>query len=321
MIVISVALLGLFLSPTHAFAPICRPSLLRLPISSSTTAGSATATSATFRPVIDYFKGEPLESLLPKQDAIAIIHELVSNGALINDSEDVLISNWESLKQKLMKEDRSVGAILGKNTTDRLLKSIETIDGYDPDAVKTFLGSEAVNMLFAKVLYDAIFEFLNKVDVFGNIIGKLPIIGPIRKQIVAETKKSLDRTLGPLVQQFLGTYTKIAVNQGIAFVLSPANTKQFANANVNLVASILERPVNTLLPPAEMSNKLRADAFEYIRNLEPTELDQYVDWVYDFVGDKSVESVVNVDQVLEASPTLQRTLDSLWTRAIAVESE
>lgn len=39
------------------------------------------------------------------------------------------------------------------------------------------------------------------------------------------------------------------------------------------------------------------------------ELEDYVTFVYDLVGDKRVGDGVNVDLVLSASPTLQRTLD------------
>ncbi|KAI2508410.1 hypothetical protein MHU86_6084 [Fragilaria crotonensis] len=248
-----------------------------------TDGSSKLALGASSRPVIDYFKNENLESLLPKQDAISIIRELLSNDALLDDSQEILSKNWDSLEKVWQKEDRTVRAILGPKTTERLLNSIESINGYDPDAVKTFLGSDAVNMLFAKVLYDAIFEFLQRVDVFGNIIGNLPIL----------------------------------VNQGIAFVLSPSNTKAFAKANVKLVASLLDRPINSLLPTSGngFSQKLRDDVFGYIRGLEPADLDVYVDWVYDVVGDKCVVDFVNVDKVLDASPTLQATLDSLWTKA------
>lgn len=314
MILIDLLLLALLLGqvpPSNSFAPPCPEFHSQVP----TLAKTRIPTRASSRPVIEYFQKETLEALLPKESVVAIINELVSNNALIDDSEQVMTKNWDSLEKVLREESRTVKVVLGQKTTERLLKSIESINGYDPDAVKTFLGSDAVNMLFAKVLYDAIFEFLQRVDIFGNIIGNLPILGPIRNQIVIETKKSLDRSLGPLVQQFLGTYTKIAVNQGIAFVLSPTNTKAFANANVKLVSSLLDRPINALLPPTDMSKKLKDDVFAYIRNLEPSDLDLYVDWVYDLVGDKSLQDLVNVDKVLDASPTLQATLDSLWTKA------
>jgi hypothetical protein len=51
-------------------------------------------------------------------------------------------------------------------------------------------------------------------------------------------------------------------------------------------------------------------------------VEQYVHYVYDFLGDKRVDSVIDVDRVLDASPTLQKTVDSLWTRALrAAESK
>uniref|UniRef100_A0A7S0KXJ0 Uncharacterized protein n=1 Tax=Asterionellopsis glacialis TaxID=33640 RepID=A0A7S0KXJ0_9STRA len=187
---------------------------------------------------------------------------------------------------------------------------------YDSGAVRAFLESDAINNLFAKVLYDGIFEFTQKIDIFGNILSKLPIIGPIRKQIVAETKKNLDRTLGPLVQQFLGTYTKVAVGEASDFVLSASNRESFGAANVRLVSSLMERPVNSLLPDKSVTDKLKDEAFSYIRNVEMEDLRSYLDFAYDFIGDKSVENVVPVDKVLDASPTLQRTVDNLWEKAL-----
>jgi hypothetical protein len=276
------------------------------------------------RSVVDVFKNESLEILVPKQDAILIIQELLSDKKLLEDNLAILSQNWDSLERKLNTEDRTLGKILGDKSTERLLRSIESMNGYDPDAVKTFLGSDAVNLLFAKILYDAIFEFLRRVDILGNIVGTLPILGPIRNQILIELKKTLDRSLGPLVQQFLGTYTKIAVNQGIAFVLSPSNNKSFANANVNLVKSLLDRPVKSFFSSTStsgISQKLKEEIFGYIRTVEPSDLDIYINWIYEIVGDKCAMDFVNIDQVLDASPTLQNRLDTLWVKALKATEE
>jgi len=45
------------------------------------------------------------------------------------------------------------------------------------------------------ILYEGIFEFLRKVDIIGNIINRLPIIGPIRVAIMKEFKASLGGTM------------------------------------------------------------------------------------------------------------------------------
>ena len=169
-------------------------------------------------------------------------------------------------------------------------------------------------------MYDGIYEFFQTIDVFGNIISRLPIIGPIRNQIRDETKKQLDKTLGPLVKSFLNTYTKVAVGEASNFVLSPANRKMFGSANQRLAESLIDRPLAQLLPSGEMTAKLRDDAFEYIRAVEVDDFQEYVSFVYGFLGDKSLDAAVDVGRVLESSPTLRRTVDHIWAEATAAQA-
>mmetsp|Transcript_60034 Transcript_60034/g.177991 ORF Transcript_60034/g.177991 Transcript_60034/m.177991 type:complete len:328 (-) Transcript_60034:481-1464(-) len=298
-------LLLLLVNPfTSAFVPRIKkrsaPSFL--PLSSS-------------RPAIDWIVAQPLDAVLPKDDAVKILDEILTNDELIDDTESVVTRNWDKLESKLREETRTVADILGAETTDSVIKSVQNIDSYDPEAVRAFLGSNAVNELFAKVLYDGIYQFFQTIDVFGNIISKLPIIGPIRNQIRDETKRQLDRTVGPLIQNFLREYTKVAVGEASDFVMSPTNRKAFGNANARLVLSLMKRPVNSLVPQSDVTVKLREDAFEYVRKTNSDDLKEYVTFVYDLLGDKSVSKAVNVDRVLSASPTLQKTLDNMWEKA------
>mmetsp|Transcript_6865 Transcript_6865/g.14294 ORF Transcript_6865/g.14294 Transcript_6865/m.14294 type:complete len:314 (-) Transcript_6865:27-968(-) len=276
---------------------------------------SSICLSPSVRQSVDWIKKESLESILPVKDAHAIISELISHESLMDDSEHLISRNLDSVEKKLRKETRSLQEVFGKDITDKLLSSVQNIDAYDSGSVKTFLGSDAINALLAKILYNGIFEFFQKIDIFGNIINSLPILGPIRQQLIKETKKSLDKSLGPLVQNFLGTYTKTAVLQASEYVLSPSNRKAFASANVKLVSSILERPVSSLIPSSEIIEKLKKDAFLYLRNADTESVDKYLTFVYKLLGDKCVDNLINVDLVLEASPTLQKTLDNIWERA------
>jgi len=272
------------------------------------------------RESINWFKLQDLDSLLPKDDTLAILDEILSDEQLLDDSERLVIKNWDKLEMKLMDEKRSIAEIIGKKSTNRILKSVQNVEGYDPDAVKAFLGSEAVNKLLAQILYDGIYNFFQTIDVFGNIIGSLPIIGPMRNKIRDDAKRNLDRTVGPLIKTFITSYTKVAVLEASEFVLSPANRKVFGSANVKLVSNILERPINSLIPQSEMSVKLRDDAFKYIRSVERSELEEYVTFCYDIVGDKSLDDVLNVNRVIDASPTLQKTIERVWNEATSVDS-
>ena len=309
----------LLVSPTLCFVPCCcNGNRQQIQLHSTSSPSPSDRSDATS--VINYVKSTPVDQLLPSQDLLLIIEELIQSRSLIDDSEALVMKNWGSIERKLRDESRSIKELIGDETAARLLKSIGNIDGYDPAAVKAFLSSDAVNNLLTRVLYDGIFEFFDTVDVFGRIISNLPIIGPIRNQIRDETKKNLDRTLGPLVKSFLGTYGKVATGQATDFALSPANRKMFGQANQRLVSSVLERPLNTLLPPSEMSSQLIDDSFQYIRSVQVQDLKEYVDFVYNYIGSKSIDRAIDVDRVLKSSPTLQSTINNIWAKAAAAAS-
>jgi hypothetical protein len=124
-------------------------------ISTTTLLEKSSASAA-----IDWIKDENLESLLPKDDALAICNELLSNKSLIDDSEALVEENWDKIEKRIRNENRSSKEIMGEETTERLLKSIGNIDVYDNDAVRVFLGSDAVNNLFAKILCKYVFRFV-----------------------------------------------------------------------------------------------------------------------------------------------------------------
>jgi hypothetical protein len=68
---------------------------------------------------IDWIKDENLESLLPKDDALAICNELLSNKSLIDDSEALVEENWDKIENRIRNENRSAKEILGEETTER----------------------------------------------------------------------------------------------------------------------------------------------------------------------------------------------------------
>ena len=147
------------------------PNLLLLPLSAPAadpTLLFSSSSPSDVRRLSDWIFGEPLESLIPKGEAIAICRELLSDQTLIDDVEQALIENWDKLVQKLIitEEDEEVAGtgnnrkrskpntlsqLLGDDATQRLLRSVKNLD-YDSKSVKTFLESDAVNDLFAQTL-------------------------------------------------------------------------------------------------------------------------------------------------------------------------
>lgn len=174
---------------------------------------------------------------------------------------------------------------------------------------------------------DGIYEFFQTIDVFGNIISNLPVLGPIRNKIRDDLKSQLDRTLGPTLRNFLKGYTTVAIGRAAGFVLSEQNRRAFGSANARLLKSILDRPLEDLLP--ESSNpsilKLRTEFFGYLRGLgkeDSSDLEEYAALVYDLVGDKSLDSLgLSVHRVFDASPTLESTANRLLDEVIENRSQ
>jgi hypothetical protein len=74
----------------------------------------------------------------------------------------------------------------------------------NPELVTAVLRSEAVELLLGHVLYEGIVEFIQQVDVLGNVVNSLPVIGPIRVQIMTAARDQLDLLVGKQIASFLG---------------------------------------------------------------------------------------------------------------------
>ena len=306
-------------------------------------------TKEEIRNIANHISKQTLESLLSPAEARAIYNELLfdneSQSSIFNDnSYQQYVKYWKKVEARLREENQRTPAdLLGREITERILSSIRgdaSVGGktgrkgssYDAQTVRTYLESDAVNSLFAQLLYDAIFEFTIKFDILGNALSNLPLLGPMRAQVLKESKRNLDRTLGPLLQNFLSGYTKVAIRQAVDFVVSEENATAFGKANARLVSYLLEkRTVADWLPEEKVLEEWREEIWAYLVGLEEGDdddgdgqkvkedqkkiVDQSIEWVYDIVGDKCVEDGgVDVNEILDASPTLERSLGQFWER-------
>eukprot|EP00571_Detonula_confervacea_P005007 CAMPEP_0172323758 /NCGR_PEP_ID=MMETSP1058-20130122/49494_1 /TAXON_ID=83371 /ORGANISM="Detonula confervacea, Strain CCMP 353" /LENGTH=379 /DNA_ID=CAMNT_0013039843 /DNA_START=100 /DNA_END=1239 /DNA_ORIENTATION=+ len=300
-------------------------------------------TKAEMRNIANHLATQTFESLLSPSEARAISNELLfdneSSSLIFNDeSYKQYVKYWQKVEKRLREEnERTPADLLGKELTNRLLSSIRGDSSgkkgggsYDAQTVLTFLESDAINSLFTQLLYDAIFEFTTKFDILGNAISKLPLLGPVRNQMVKESKRNMDRTLGPLLQKFLSGYTRVAIRQAVDFVVSEENASAFGKANARLVSYLLEkRTVADWIPEEKTLVEWREEVWAYLVGLEDGDgesstkvkedqkkvVEQSIEWVYDLVGDKCVEDGgVNVNEILDASPTLERSLGVFWKR-------
>ena len=252
-------------------------------------------------PVYSYLKSESLSSVLSKSDLLLIIDEVQSNPEVMEDMNSIYGKYWQYIYTSTAKENKSLKEIIGSENCEKLLSTVESVDVYDPKTIRAFLQTPVFESMLGGILYEGIFEFLQKVDIIGSIINRLPIIGPIRQTIVKEFKSSLDKTVGAQIKTFLSAFNKVAVERMADFILSPSNRKSFSKANRNLVDSIVSRPLSSLIPLDEKENqKLQSNIWTAIEKTPIAEVEGFLDYVYDKIGDKKLGDIL---KLADDSPT------------------
>jgi len=238
-----------------------------------------------------------LREAVPPEEVLATIKGLREDEAMWANSRPVYDRLIAKAEQQLRDETRSIRELLGEKSSERLLDSLENLDG-DPEATKAFLKTPAVEGVVGSLLYEGIFEFIKTVDILGNIVNGLPIIGPIRQQILGAVKKELDTTLGRQVKGFLGSYSRLATDQLVSMVLDGQNTAGFGAARRKLGEQVLSRPVSSLVPPEAVIADLRDSAWAVAREPLPIDEAELINRAYDAFGDESLDGL----EVGESAP-------------------
>lgn len=256
---------------------------------------------------LTYLQSESLSGILSAVELKQIIAEIKASPSMMKDLQGQFYKTYERISRLAAEENQSLEEVLGVDVTQRLINAAEGIDIYEPSAVRTFLQQPVFESMLGGILYEGIFEFLKKVDILGNIVNGLPIIGPIRQTIMKEFKNSLDKTLGAQIKTFLSSFNKIAVSRMVEFVLSPQNRIALTKANRKIAEYLLSRKLNKLLPVSGENNiKLRDLIWKTISEAPQSDLNKIVDSIYGKVGEKTFGSLLALDytDIITAAPTV-----------------
>lgn len=195
---------------------------------------------------------------------------------------------WHRLEAQLRLDARPVREVLGAELSHDLADMVETYDS--TPLVRGMMGSQVVERLLGSVLYEALFAFIQSVDILGQMMSSLPFFGPMREQIIAQSKRQLDTVLGEQISGFLGSYTKVAVKSAVAYV--DEHPADFGRAQRRLAEGILDRPFNEVLPsPADLV-LVRDSLWLRLRNLRPPNEDEIIEELYAEFGDETIDTLL-----------------------------
>lgn len=113
-------------------------------------------------------KQDTLSSLLSRDAAIQVLAELRSDPSFFERNEELLNALLLSLEQRVREEGRSIRELLGPTVTGRIISLVDETNVYDSQSVRAFLQTGIVEQMLGEILYEAIFEFLQRADIVGE---------------------------------------------------------------------------------------------------------------------------------------------------------
>lgn len=261
---------------------------------------------------------ESIQTVLPKTVAVTILHQLRSNSTFWDKNEILLNDLLKSVEKKARSETRTLREIVGEKPALKIANFVEELDLYDSVSTRAFLQSGIVEQMIGEILYEAIFEFLKRADIVGNVVNNMPLIGPIRVQITKEMKKALDSVLGPQVKSFLASFNRVAVQRMIDFVLRAENKVNFRKANRNLIDSVLSRQLSELIPKEIEMSSYRTKLWSTIRLVSEEDAVRLVDVLYDQIGDRKLGEIVDLPLLIDTSPGAKQVAQDLVDKYVIV---
>jgi len=183
----------------------------------------------------------------------------------------------QKVEQRLREDNRTLKDLLGESVAASLERSIATglSDGFSREDIQAALRTPAVERAIGAILKDGIFEFIQTVDILGNAVNRLPILGPLRQQVVEGLRREVERMLGHQINAFLGRYTRLAAEQSLLpFLTADSNKALLAQSARQVAQYAFSRKVSELVPPPSSAAKLREEAIAGLGVLDPTKVDE-----------------------------------------------
>jgi len=183
----------------------------------------------------------------------------------------------QKVERRLREDNRTLRDLLGESATESLERSIATglSDGFTREDIQAALRTPAVERAIGAILKDGIFEFIQTVDILGNAVNRLPILGPLRQQVVEGLRREVERVLGQQINAFLGRYTRQAAEQTLLpFLTADSNKAVLAQSARQVARYAFSRKLSEIVPPPSSAAKLREEVIAGLGVLDPSKVDE-----------------------------------------------
>ena len=219
-----------------------------------------------------WLRAQTPSGLVQRDEVADLLQQVRDDDALWERQRPRFETVWRRGEERLRGESRALRELLDPETAKRIVDGAAKLEP-DPEAVRTFLRSPAVEAMLGEVLYNGISEFLKRADLLGRVVDKLPVLGGIRRRVTAAFKDEVEGRLEGQIKGFLGSFSGRAVDRMIQHVLADEHKDGFAEARRRVADHLLDRPVRSLVPDAETTDAWRDAVWAGFRRKSPREDD------------------------------------------------
>lgn len=237
-----------------------------------------------------WLRGRTLAELVSEDEVHDLLESVRADDAHWERQRPRYDKVWTHVEERLRGESRPLRELLHPKTSERIVGMLAALEP-DPEAVRTFLRSPAIESMLGEILYNGISEFLKRADLLGRVVDKLPVLGGIRRRVTAAFKDEVEGRLESQIKSFLGSFSGRAVDRMIQYVLSDENKAGFTEARKRVVDHLLDRPVRSLVPDPEASDRMREQLWESLRKSPPKQREQIAK-AYEAFGGEPLETWV-----------------------------
>ena len=231
-----------------------------------------------------WLRSQTIQNVLPAAQAKLLLADLRDDRRFWAQQRRQFTLLWTSVEAGMRAEDRPLAEVLGEDTTKRLIDALEEMQD-DPAIVNAILRSEVVERLIGHVLYEGIFEFVQRADLLGNIFNTLPVLGAIRMQMLKTARAQLDNLLGDQIARFLGEYAAEAAEDAASYLLSEDTEHARRQAKRKAAEKLLSKPIGELVAISDLEMALVRDAvWSAVQEFRLPHESELVDRLYDEFG-------------------------------------
>jgi hypothetical protein len=238
--------------------------------------------------VEEWVRTQRVSDIVPEKKLRSLLRAARSDVSFWERQHEQYHRLWSRVEEQLRRDARPVREVLGEELAQDALIMLEQFDS--APAIRLVMQSDAVEKLLGSVLYEALFAFIKSADILGNMLGSLPLFGPMRDQMIRESKKSLDAVMGAQISGFLGGYSKEAVRSAVSYV--DGHGADFGKAQRRTAEGLLDKPFNSVLPSPADTALIRDTLWMRVRHVRAPNEDEIISTLYAEFGDETIDKLL-----------------------------